>query len=71
MCGSVLLLEGHVDQHVGIGVVHDGGEVGNLRPNLVGDGAPLGAGGLGYLLVKGGGDEGRDDASSSLSGVRT
>lgn len=33
---------------------------GTLGRILVGDGAPLGTGGLGRLLCEGGGDEGRD-----------
>ena len=33
--------EGHVGQHVGLGLVHEAGELGQLRPELVGDRAPL------------------------------
>src|SRR6476620_11087202 len=43
---------------------HDGSDLGHLGPDLVGDGAPLGAGGLGRLLGEGGGNEGRDDAAA-------
>jgi len=34
----VLLREGHVGEHVRLGVVEDGGELRHLRPDLVGDG---------------------------------
>ena len=42
---------------------------GTFGRNLVGDGAPLGAGGLGRLLGEGGGDEGRDDPAAALAGM--
>ena len=35
--GAVLRREGHVGQHVGLGLVHEGGELGHLGPELVGD----------------------------------
>ena len=41
-----------------LGLVHDGGELGHFRPDLVGDGAPLHAGRFRRLLGEGGGDEG-------------
>ena len=53
--------KGHVGQHVGLRVVHDGGELGDLRADLVGDRAPLYARGFRRLLGEGGGNEGRDD----------
>ena len=43
--GAVLGREAHVGQHVGLGLVHQGGELGDLGPELVGDAAPLGLGG--------------------------
>src|SRR5690606_41855769 len=67
--GPMLLREGHVGEHVGFGVVEDGGKLRHLRSDLVGDGAPLGAGGFGRLLSEGGGDIGRDDAATALAGV--
>ena len=67
--GAVLGREGHVGEHVGLGLVHEGGELGHLGPELVGDAAPLGAGGLGVVLGEGGGDEGRDDAAAALAGM--
>ena len=33
--------EGHVGQHVGLGLVHQRGELRDLGPELVGDAAPL------------------------------
>lgn len=35
--------QGHVGEHVRRGGVEDGSELRNLRPNLVGDGSPMGA----------------------------
>ena len=49
--------------------VHDGGKLRHFRPDLVGDGAPLGACRLWRLLGKRGGDEGRDDTPPALSGM--
>ena len=66
----MLLREGHVGEHVGLGIVENSGELWQLRATLIGDGAPLGAGGLGRLLHKGGCDEGRDDATTALAGMR-
>ena len=68
--GAMLPGEGHVGEHVMLGLVHDGGELGDLGPDLVGDRAPLGAGGLGRFLGEGGGDEGGDDAAAALAGMR-
>ena len=50
-------------------IVHEGGELGRLGPELVGDQAPLGACGLGVLLGEGGGDEGGDHAPALPSGM--
>jgi hypothetical protein len=44
-------------------------EFGRLWPQLIGDLAPLTAGGLGVVLGEGGGDEGRDDAPSTPGGM--
>ena len=68
--GPMLLRECHVGEHVGLGVVHDGGELRHFWPDLVGDGTPLNPGGLGRLLGEGSGDEGGDDPSSALAGMR-
>jgi hypothetical protein len=61
--------ESHVGQHVGLGLVHDGGELGHLGADLVGDGAPLAAGSLGSLLREGSGDEGAGDPPPALAGM--
>ena len=49
----------HVGEHVLLGLVQQRGELGQLGPDLVGDLAPLGLGGVGMVLGEGGGDEGR------------
>lgn len=54
--------------NVGLGVIHDRGELGHLRPDLIGDGAPLYARGL-RRLGEGGGDEGGNDTAAALAGV--
>jgi hypothetical protein len=66
----VLFRESHVGEYVGLGTVEDGGELGHLRSDLVGNGAPLQAGGLWRLLGEGGGDEGQDDAATAFAGIR-
>lgn len=43
----MLFRECPVGQHVRLGLIHDGGELGQLGPDLVRHGAPLGAGGFG------------------------
>ena len=59
----------HVGEHVGLGLVHQGGELRQLGAQLIGDLAPLRAGGLGVVLGEGGGDEGGDDAPAALAGM--
>ena len=66
---AVFLGEGHVGQHVGLGLVHEVGQLGRLGAELIGHLAPLGRGGLGVLLGKGGGDEGRHHAPAGLTGM--
>ena len=61
--------EAHVGENVVLGLVHEGGELRRLGPELVGDLAPLGARGLGVLLGEGGGDEGGDDAPALAAGT--
>ena len=39
--GPVLLGEGHVGQHTGLRVVHNDGDFGDLRADLVGDRVPV------------------------------
>lgn len=55
---AIFLREGHIGQHVGHGVVRDCRQLRHLRPELVGDGAPLYGRGLARLLGESGGDEG-------------
>ena len=55
--GAVELLsvrdgEGHVGQDVGLGLVEQGGELGQLGPQLIGDLAPLSPGGVGVVLSR-------------------
>jgi hypothetical protein len=63
--------EADIGQHVGFDLVHEGGELGDLGAELVGDLAPLGAGGFGVLLGEGGGDERRDAAMRLRCGPTT
>ncbi len=65
--GAVLLGEGHIGQDVGLGLVHEIGQLGRLGTELVGDLTPPGPGGLGVVLSEGGGDEGRHHASPLLA----
>jgi hypothetical protein len=44
--------------------IHEGREFRHLRTQLIGDLAPLLAGGLGFVLNKGGADEGSDDTTA-------
>ena len=55
--GAMLGGDAHVGEHVGLGLVHQGGELGDLRSELVSDTAPLSFGLLGIVLGEGGGDE--------------
>jgi hypothetical protein len=53
--GAVRLQNVHVGQHVVFGLIHDGGELLHLGPDLVGHGSLLGVCGFGYVLCEGGG----------------
>jgi hypothetical protein len=67
----VVLREGREREHVGLGLVHQRGELGQPRAQRVGDPSPLRRGGLGVVLGEGGGNEGGDDAAASNQvGVR-
>jgi len=46
----VIFREAHEGEHVGLCYVHEGGEFRHLRTQLIGDLAPLLAGGLGVVL---------------------
>ena len=65
----MLLGEGHVGEDVVLGLVHEGGELRRLGPELVGDQAPLGARRPGVVLGEDGGDEGGDDAPALAAGM--
>jgi len=68
--GAVSLREAHVGQHVGLRLIHQGSERGHLVPELVGDAAPLCRGLLGVAPGKGRSDEGGDDPSAVVTGMR-
>ena len=61
--------ECHVSQHIGLGLVEEGGELRQLGTQLIGDPAPLCLGSLGVVLSEGGGDEGGDDTAALLPGI--
>jgi hypothetical protein len=42
--GPPLDLERHLGEHIGLGLVQEGSELGSFGPELIGDPAPLGAG---------------------------
>lgn len=67
--GTVFLREGHIGQHIRLGIVHQGRQLRELGTHLVGDCAPLLAGRFRRLLREGCADKGRDDAPAALSGV--
>jgi hypothetical protein len=59
--------EAHVGEHVGLGLVHQRSELGQLEAQLIGDFAPLRARRGRVVLGEGGGDESGDDAPAALS----
>lgn len=65
----MLRREGHVGEDILLGGIHQPRELGDGRPQLVGDLAPLGFGGLGGFLGEGGGDEGGDDPAATPAGM--
>jgi hypothetical protein len=67
--GPVLRRKFHIGQHVGFGIIHQGGEFADARPQLIGDLAPLFAGVGGIVLRECGADSGRHDASLRLAGM--
>ena len=56
--GAMLFGERQVGQHVGLGIMHDGGELRYLGADLTGNAAPLGAGSFGCFLRKSRREEG-------------
>jgi hypothetical protein len=65
----VLGWEAHIGEHVRLGAVHQNGKLGQLRPELIGNGAPLPGGIHRIILREGGGDEGGDDTPAALAGM--
>ena len=65
----MLLWEGYISEHVGLGLVHQRGKLGQFGPHLVGDGAPLLTGRFGGLLGESGADKGRNDPPAAFAGV--
>ena len=65
--GSVPSWEAHVSQHVGFGLVHQGGQLGQPWSGLVGDLAPLFAGSSRIVLGECRADPGRDDAALAFA----
>jgi hypothetical protein len=61
--------ESHVGEHVGFALVHQGGPLGEGRPELIGDLAPLALGCLGVVLGEGRRNEGRDHPWAASAGV--
>jgi hypothetical protein len=61
--------EGHVGEDIGLCLVEQAGESGQLGPQLIGHPSPLQLGGIGGLLGEGGTHEGRDDAAAALAGM--
>ena len=65
----MILGKGHAGEHIGFGLVHKGGELGQFRTQLTGGLVPLGLGGLRMILGESGGDESGHDAPSALAGI--
>ena len=65
--GAVLGWEAHVGQHISLGTVHRVGQRWHPRPGLIGDVAPLLAGGRGVVLGERGADAGRHDTALRLA----
>ena len=66
--GAVIFREAHDSEYVDLGLVHEC-QLWHLRRQLVGDLAPLPAGGIGVVLNKGGADEGCDDTTALATGI--
>jgi hypothetical protein len=59
--------EAHIDEHIRLRLIHEGGELWHLGTELIGDLAPLRLGCLVVVLGEGCGDQGGDDAASALA----
>ena len=62
--------EVHVNQHILFPRIREGGELGQLGSQLIGDFAPLRPGCFGIFLCEGGSDEGGSYAAALASGMR-
>jgi hypothetical protein len=62
--------EVHVGEDVLLGAIHQGRELWDLWPQLVGHRSPLPPGALRIGFRVGGADPGRDDAALALPGMR-
>ena len=67
---AVGLGEAHEREHVGLGLVHEHGELGELRSQLIGDGAPLRVAGLVGFLGEDGVDHREHHLPLTLAGMR-
>jgi hypothetical protein len=61
--------EVHEGENVDLGLIEQGGEFRQTAAQLIGDVAPLFAGGGRGVLGESGGDKGRDDATPVLAGM--
>ena len=61
--------EAYPGEHVGLGLVEEGGKLRQFGAELVGDAPPLRPRGFGVILGKSVGDEGGDDAPSAVAGM--
>jgi len=66
----MLRREGHLGEHIGLGLVEEASKLGQLGAELIGDPAPLGGARRCVILGKGGGNEGGDDAPPALARMR-
>jgi hypothetical protein len=65
----MLRREAHIGEHVLLGGIHELGQFGNIRPELIGDLSPLGLGRLRRFLRIGCGDERGDNTPPALAGM--
>ena len=66
----VLLWECFKGKHIGLGIVHQSGELRHSGPQLIGDGAPPDTSGIGVILCERRSDPGGDNAPLCLAGMR-
>ncbi len=65
----MIFREGHEGEHVGLGFVHERGELRHFGTQLIGDLPPLRPRCLGVVLDEGGADQGSDHAPTLATGV--